>query len=127
MDVNQLSNVVIGAAIDVHKILGPGLLESAYETCLCYELGLRGIEFQKQLKLPVEYKDVLLDCGYRLDVLVEDKIVIELKSVEKILPIHDAQLLTYLKLGGWPLGIIFNFNVPLLRNGIKRKVLNLME
>jgi len=127
MDINQLSNVVIGAAIDVHKILGPGLLESAYETCLCHELGLRGIEYQKQLKLPVEYKDVLLDCGYRLDVLVEDKIVIELKSVEKILPIHDAQLLTYLKLGSWPLGIIFNFNVPLLRDGIKRKVLNLIE
>jgi GxxExxY protein len=127
MDVNQLSDVVIGAAIDVHNILGPGLLESAYETCLCHELELRGIKFQKQLKLPVEYKDVLLDCGYRLDVLLEDKIVVELKPVEKILPIHDAQLLTYLKLGGWPLGIIFNFNVPLLRNGIKRKVLNLME
>ena len=127
MDVNRLSNIVIGAAIDVHKTLGPGLLESAYETCLCHELGLRGIEFQQQLKLPVEYKDVLLDCGYRLDILVEDAIVIELKSVEKILPIHDAQLLTYLKLGGWRLGMIFNFNVHLLRNGIKRKVLNLTE
>jgi GxxExxY protein len=127
MDVNQLSNVVIGAAIDVHKTLGPGLLESAYETCLSYELGLRKIRCQRQLKLPVEYKDVLLDCGYRLDLLIEDKIVLELKSVEKILPIHDAQLLTYMKLGGWQLGIIFNFNVPLLRNGIKRKVLNFEE
>lgn len=127
MDVNQLSNVVIGAAIDLHKRLGPGLLELTYETCLCHELGLRGIEYQKQLKLPAEYKDVQLDCGYRLDVLVEDQTVIELKSVEKILPVHDAQLLTYLKSGRWPLGIIFNFNVPLLRNGIKRKVLNLIE
>jgi len=127
MDINQLSNVVIGAAIEVHKTLGPGLLESAYETCLSHELGLRGIKYQNQIKLPVEYKDVLLDSGYRLDILVEDEIVLELKSVEKILPIHDAQLLTYMKLGGWQLGIIFNFNVPLLRNGIKRKVLNLRE
>ena len=127
MDVNKLSNVVIGAAIDVHRILGPGLLESAYETCLSHELGLRGIKHQKQVKLPVEYKDVLLDCGYRLDILVENEIVIELKSVEKILPIHDAQLLTYMKLGGWRLGMIFNFNVPLLRNGIKRKVLNFKD
>lgn len=127
MDVNQLSNVVIGAAIDVHKALGPGLFESAYETCLSYELELRGIQCQKQLKLPVKYKGVFLDCGYRLDLLVEDKIVLELKSVEKILPIHDAQLLTYMKLGGWHLGIIFNFNVPLLRNGIKRKVLDFEE
>ena len=127
MDVNKLSNVVIGAAIDVHRILGPGLLESAYETCLSHELGLRGIKHQKQVKLPVEYKDVLLDCGYRLDILVEHERVIELKSVEKILPIHDAQLLTYMKLGGWRLGMIFNFNVPLLRNGIKRKVLNFKD
>ena len=127
MDVNKLSNEVIGAAIDVHRILGPGLLESAYETCLSHELGLRGIKYQKQIKLPVEYKDVLLGCGYRLDILVEDEIVLELKSVEKILPIHDAQLLTYMKLGGWRLGMIFNFNVPLLRNGIKRKVLNFKD
>ena len=127
MDVNKLSNEVIGAAIDVHRILGPGLLESAYETCLSHELGLREIKYQKQIKLPVEYKDVLLDCGYRLDILVEDEIVLELKSVEKILPIHDAQLLTYMKLGGWRLGMIFNFNVPLLRNGIKRKVLNFKD
>jgi len=125
MDVNTLSNVIIGAAIDVHKALGPGLLESAYETCLCHELGIRGVEYRKQINLPVEYKDVQLDCGYRLDILVEDKVVVELKSVEKILPIHDAQLLTYLKLGGWHLGMILNFNVPLLRYGIKRKVLNL--
>ena len=127
MDVNRLSNVVIGAAIDVHKTLGPGLLESAYETCLCCELGLRGIKYQQQLKLPVRYKGVLLDCGYRLDILVEDKNVIELKSVDKLLPVHDAQLLTYLKLGAWPIGMIFNFNVPMLRDGIKRKVLNLIE
>jgi GxxExxY protein len=124
MDINQLSNVVIGAAIDVHKALGPGLLESAYETCLCHELGLRGIQNKQLLKLSVEYIHVLPDCGYRLDVLVEDKIVLELKAVEKILPIRDAQLLTYLKLGGWRLGMILNFNLPLLRIGIKRKVLN---
>ena len=127
MDVNKLSNTVIGAAIDVHKTLGPGLLETAYETCLCHELGLRGVAYQKQLNLPVVYKDVLLDCGYRLDILVEDAIVLELKSIEKILPIHDAQLLTYLKIGGWQLGMILNFNVPLLRYGIRRKVLNLKE
>lgn len=127
MDVNQLSNVVIGAAIDVHKTLGPGLLESAYEICLCHELGLRGIQYQQQLKLPVKYKNVSLNCGYRLDILVENRIVIELKSVEKLLPIHDAQLLTYLRLGDWPLGIIFNFNVPLLKDGIRRRVLKLIE
>jgi GxxExxY protein len=127
MDVNTLSNVVIGAAIDVHRTLGPGLLESAYETCLCHELDLRGIEYKKQIQLPVKYKSIQLDCGYRLDILIENKIVIELKSVEKILPIHDAQLLTYLKLGGWQLGMIFNFNVSLLKHGIKRKVLNFSE
>jgi GxxExxY protein len=127
MDVNTLSNVVIGAAIDVHKTLGPGLLESAYETCLCHEPDLRGIEYKKQIQLPVKYKSIQLDCGYRLDILIENKIVIELKSVEKILPIHDAQLLTYLKLGGWQLGMIFNFNVSLLKHGIKRKVLNFSE
>jgi len=127
MDINTLSNVVIGAAIDVHKTLGPGLLETAYETCLCHEIDLRGIEYQKQIQLPVKYKSIQLDCGYRLDILVENKIVIELKTVEKILPIHDAQLLTYLKLGGWQLGMIFNFNVSLLKHGIKRKVLNFSE
>ena len=127
MDVNTLSNVVIGAAIDVHKTLGPGLLESAYETCLCHEPDLRGIEYKEQIQLPVKYKSIQLDCGYRLDILIENKIVIELKSVEKILPIHDAQLLTYLKLGGWQLGMIFNFNVSLLKHGIKRKVLNFSE
>ncbi len=127
MDVNQLSNIVIGAAIDVHKTLGPGLLESAYEKCLCHELDLRGIEHQQQIKLPVRYKNILLDCGYQLDILVEEKLVIELKSVERLLPVHDAQLLTYLKLGGWQLGILFNFNVSMLRNGIKRKVMNFIE
>ena len=127
MDVNALSNVVIGAAIDVHKALGPGLLESAYEACLCHELGSRGVKYQRQVSLPIDYKDVQLDCGYRLDILVEDKIVLELKSVERLLPIHDAQLLTYLKLGNWQLGILFNFNVPLLKLGIKRKVYKFTE
>jgi len=125
MDVDKLSNCVIGAAIDVHKALGPGLLELAYETCLCRELELRGIDYRRQVELPIVYKELSLDCGYRLDILIEDKIVIELKCVEKLLPIHDAQLLTYLKLGGWRLGMILNFNVPLLRYGIRRKVLNL--
>jgi len=125
MDVDKLSNCVIAAAIDVHKALGPGLLELAYETCLCRELELRGIDYRRQVELPIVYKELSLDCGYRLDILIEDKIVIELKCVEKLLPIHDAQLLTYLKLGGWRLGMILNFNVPLLRYGIRRKVLNL--
>ena len=127
MDINALSNVVIGAAIDVHRALGPGLLESAYEACLCHELGSRGVKYKRQVSLPIDYKDVQLDCGYRLDILVEDKIVVELKSIEKLLPIHDAQLLTYLKLGNWQLGILFNFNVPLLKLGIKRKVYKLTE
>jgi len=127
MDVDKLSNCVIAAAIDVHKALGPGLLELAYETCLCRELELRGIDYRRQVELPIVYKELSLDCGYRLDILIEDKIVIELKCVEKLLPIHDAQLLTYLKLGGWRLGMILNFNVPLLRYGIRRKVLNLSD
>ena len=127
MDVNALSNIVIGAAIDVHKALGPGLLESAYEACLCHELRSRGVKYQRQVSLPIDYKDVQLDCGYRLDILVENKIVLELKSVERLLPIHDAQLLTYLKLGNWQLGILFNFNVPLLKLGIKRKVYKFTE
>jgi len=124
MDVNGLSNLIIGAAIDVHKVLGPGLLESAYEECLCYELATRSICFERQKKLPVGYRDIQLDCGYRIDVLVEDVIVVELKSVECLSRLHDAQLLTYLRLGGWKLGMLINFNVPLLRDGIRRKVMS---
>jgi GxxExxY protein len=113
----------IGAAIEVHKALGPGLLESAYEECLCHELHLRALRFQRQVTVPVIYKGVALDCGYRLDVIVEDTVILELKSIDRVLPIHDAQLLTYLKLLEKPVGFILNFNVPVLRRGeIIRKV-----
>jgi GxxExxY protein len=122
MDPNKLTEIIIGAAIEVHRALGPGLLESAYEECLCRELDLRDIEYKRQFPLPVRYKDVLIDCGYRLDLLVQDCIVLELKSIEKTLPIHDAQLITYLKLGGWQVGLLINFNVPVLKEGIIRKV-----
>ena len=124
MDVDEVSKNIIGAAIDVHRVLGPGLLESAYGACLCHELGLRNIRFAKQAAIPVRYKDVSLECGYRADLLVEDKIVVELKSVEKLMPIHDAQLLSYLKLTNCTVGLLINFNVTILKQGIKRKVLN---
>jgi GxxExxY protein len=122
MDINKLSNKVIGAAIEVHKTLGPGLLESAYEECLCHELNLRGLSFERQKELPVVYKGLRLDCGYRLDILVENAIILELKSCEKIEPIHKAQLLTYLKLSGISLGLILNFNMTIMKNGIIRIV-----
>jgi GxxExxY protein len=119
---NQISNKVILAAIEVHRNLGPGLLESAYEECICRELALNGICFERQLTLPVEYKGVALDCGYRLDLVVEKKVVLELKSVSRLEPIHDAQLLTYLKLSGLKLGLLLNFNATLMKDGIKRIV-----
>jgi GxxExxY protein len=114
---------IIGAAIEVHRQLGAGLLESTYEECLCHELHLRGIGFGRQLDLPVSYKGLQLDCGYRLDLLVENTVVVELKSVEQLLPIHEAQLLTYLRLAHKPVGLLINFNVPLLKDGIRRRVL----
>jgi GxxExxY protein len=123
MDVNQLTGRVIGAAIEVHKTLGPGLLESAYEECLCRELDLHGLHYTQQKPLPIEYKGVKLDCGYRIDVLVEDVVIVELKSVESLEPIHEAQLLTYLKLTGRKVGLLINFNVPVLRDGIKRMMI----
>ena len=120
----ELTEKVIGAAIEVHRALGPGLLESAYEECLCRELDLRGLAFQRQVPLPVEYKGVKLDCGYRLDLIVQNSVVLELKCVDHILPVHEAQLLTYLKLTGKRIGLIINFNVAVLvRGGIVRKVL----
>ena len=119
----ELSGQIRGAAIEVHRELGPGLLESAYEECLCYELNARGVPFQRQWELPVNYKGLRLDCGYRIDILVENKIILELKSVAALLPIHDAQLMTYLKLSGCKLGILINFNVVLVKDGIKRIVL----
>ena len=127
MDINALTGKVIGAAIEVHKQLGPGLLESAYEECLCHEFQLREIAYKRQEPLPVEYKGVKLDCGYRLDVVVEGLVLLELKSCDKIEDIHRAQLLTYLKLSGLKLGLIINFNVPVLRDGIIRIVNHLDE
>jgi GxxExxY protein len=127
MRVNQITETIIGAAIEVHRALGPGLLESAYEECLCRELTLRQIPFERQQPLPVEYKGLRLDCGYRLDLLVADMVVVEIKAVERVLPIHEAQLLTYLKLGGWKVGLLINFNVPILKQGIRRRVLGLEE
>ena len=122
MSINDLTSQIIAAAIEVHRELGPGLLESAYEECLCYELSLRGLEFERQVPLPVRYKQVLLDCGYRIDLLVRKLVVVELKTVSVLEPIHDAQLLTYLKLGGWQVGLLLNFNVPVLKDGIRRLV-----
>ena len=121
---NDISGKIIGAAVEVHKHLGPGLLESAYEECLCCELDLRGIKFQRQVPLPLNYKGLKLDCGYRLDLLVEDKVVVELKTVEAIAPIHEAQMLTYLKLRDIRIGLIINFNVHLLVEGVRRLVNN---
>ena len=114
---------IIVAAIEVHRHLGPGLLESAYEECLCHELHLRGLVFERQVSLPVSYKGLQLDCGYRIDLVVGQEVVIELKAVDKILPVHEAQLLTYLKISGKRVGLLINFNVPLLTQGIIRRVL----
>ncbi len=122
--VNRLTKNVIGAAIEVHRALGPGLLESAYEICLCRELSLRNLQFRRQFALPLEYKGVKLDCGYRADIIVEEMLLLELKAVEALLPIHEAQLLSYLKLSGLAAGLVINFNVELLRHGIRRRVLN---
>jgi GxxExxY protein len=119
---NLVAEKVIGAAIEVHRALGPGLLESAYEECLCRELGLLGVKFERQVALPVSYKGAALDCGYRLDIVVENAILLELKSVDRFEGIHVAQLLTYLKLSGLRVGYLINFNVSLLKNGIKRVV-----
>jgi len=127
MDINEVTEVIIGSAIEVHKSLGPGLLESAYEECLCFELNLRELDVSRQLKLPVKYKDIQLDIGYRLDLLVENKVVVELKTVDKLMPIHDAQLLTYMKLIDCTTGLLINFNVPVLKQGLKRKVLNYVD
>jgi len=127
MDENELSNKIIGAALEVHKALGPGLIESAYQACLCQELKLQGLAIEKEKDLPVEYKGIKLDCGYRMDIVVEGKVVVEVKSLEKVLGIHEAQLLTYLKLTGMKLGLLINFNTEMLRHGIKRIVLGLEE
>lgn len=118
----ELSQQIIGAAIEVHRELGPGLLESAYEERLCHEFSLRGLRFQRQIELPVRYKELQLNCGYRMDLLVEEKIVLELKCVEAIAPIHKAQLLTYLRLSHNAVGLLLNFNVAVMKDGILRIV-----
>ncbi len=120
---NEITEQIIGASIEVHKTLGPGLLESAYEQCLSRELSLRKMEFDNQVELPVEYKGVKLNVGYRIDLLVMDQVVVEIKAVDKVLAVHEAQLMTYMKLSGKSLGLLLNFNVPALKDGITRRIL----
>ena len=122
MTENEISNKIIGCAIDVHKQLGPGLLESAYQECLFYELKRAGLKVEKEKPMPIIYKEVKLDHGYRMDLLVEDRVVIELKTVESLTDVHTAQVLTYLKLGNYKLGLLLNFHVTILKNGIKRLI-----
>ena len=123
MKFDDLSNKVIGCAIAVHRELGPGLLESTYEQCLAYELNRAKIPFRLQVELPVQYQQIKLDCGYRIDLLVDDRLIAELKSVDQLLKIHEAQVLTYMKLAKVNVGLLINFNVELLKKGIKRFVL----
>jgi GxxExxY protein len=123
MEINDLTQKVIGCAMEVHRHLGPGLLESTYEQCLAFELSRAEVPFCLQHPLPVEYKGVKLDCGYRIDVFIDDRLIVELKSIEKVLPIHEAQLLTYMKLAQVRIGLLLNFNVLLLKDGIKRMML----
>jgi GxxExxY protein len=120
MDINQLTSKIIGAAIEVHKTIGPGLLEGIYEDCLCIELERRRIPFERQKDIAVEYKGIKLESKYRIDILVNNLVIVELKSCDALLPIHEAQLLTYLKLTGLKVGLLINFNVPILKDGIKR-------
>ena len=122
--INKITDTIIGSAIAVHRELGPGLLESAYEACLAFELADRGLSVERQKALPVVYHDVRLDCGYRIDLLGEEKVIVELKAVERVKPIHTAQLLSYLKLSGCKLGLLINFNVKVLKNGIRRLIYN---
>jgi GxxExxY protein len=122
MDSHQLTHEIIGAEIEVHRLLGPGLLESAYEECLCHELKLRNLGVQRQVPVPVVYKEVKLECGYRLDLVVESKVILELKSIEAFSLVHEAIMLTYLRLSGFRIGLLINFNVPVLKDGIRRFV-----
>ena len=126
-NLNELTEAIIGAAMEVNRTLGPGLLESTYEMCLCRELSISGIPFKRQAPIAVEYKGVKLDCGYRADIVVDGIILVEIKAIDSLLPIHDAQLLSYLKLGGWKIGLLINFNVELLKKGLRRRVLGLVE
>jgi GxxExxY protein len=118
-----LTEKIIGFAIEVHRQLGPGLLESAYEECLCYELEQSGLRFRRQVPLPIVYKSIRLDCGYRIDVVVEEQAILELKTVERLMPIHEAQLLTYMKLSGMRTGLLLNFNSAVLKDGVRRMML----
>jgi GxxExxY protein len=119
---NELTYETIGAAIEVHRLLGPGLLESSYRECLCRELSLRGISFRREFGIPLQYKGIRLECGYRADLVIKE-LVVELKTVDQLTPVHDAQLLTYLRIGGWRVGLLINFNVLVLKDGIHRRVL----
>ena len=121
--INSLTHEIIGAAIEVHRHLGPGLLESSYRECLCHELLIREVSFRREYGLPLQYKGIRLECGYRLDLLVGGLVVVEIKAVERIAPIHAAQLLTYLRIGGWSVGLLINFNVAVLKEGIRRRIL----
>lgn len=123
MEFDELSNKVIGLAIEVHRELGPGLLENTYKQCLAYELSQAKINFQMEVELPVKYKNILISCGYRIDLLIENKLILELKSVDKIAPVHEAQLLTYMRLANIKIGLLMNFNEKVLKDGIKRFVL----
>ncbi|HKZ80998.1 MAG TPA: GxxExxY protein [Pyrinomonadaceae bacterium] len=125
--VNEVTHEIIGGAIEVHRSLGPGLLESAYQRCLARELAIRGIPLPYEFPLPVEYKGIQLSCGYRPDLVVAGAVVVEVKSIQAIAPIHEAQLLTYLRIGGWKVGLLINFNVVVLKDGIRRRVLTLEE
>lgn len=127
VEINRVTEQIIGAAIEVHSALGPGLLESAYEACLAHELTQRGLRVERQRPVPVVYKGVELDCGYRIDLLVEDAVVVELKAVEAFLPVHEAQVISYLKLSGHHVGLLINFNVVRLRDGLRRLVHDLSE
>lgn len=123
-DLNRLTEEIIGAAIEVHREFGPGLLESAYEACLAHELKLRGYRVEQQKELPVRYKKLTVELGFRLDLLVEDCIIVEVKAVDRLHPVHDSQLITYLRLTGCKVGLLLNFNVRVLKDGIRRKVLD---
>lgn len=127
MEANTITEKIIGCAIQVHRALGPGLLESAYEECLCHEFAQCGISFRRQVDLPIVYKSVKLDCGYRMDLVVEDSVVVEIKAVAQIAKIHEVQLLSYLRLHKKALGLLINFHTPILKNGIRRVVNNFEE
>jgi GxxExxY protein len=122
LEQEELTGTILGAAYEVHSLLGPGLLESAYEQCICFELSRRRIPFERQVPLALTFKDQKLDCGYRLDLVVSRHVIVELKSIDALLPVHEAQLLTYLRLGGFPVGLMINFNVRRLKHGIMRRV-----